>query len=149
MSTTLIQKAIVSQFITEAFERFEVEYLPYLISRDFVAHPWEALGLPRGPEGMGQVVRRMRTLFSKAQVTVGDIVAEGDRVVARYLFEADYVGELAGVPATGRRVRTSAILIARMEGGKIAEVWREQDQLGMMRQLGMAPLPEVEMQPAA
>lgn len=149
MSTTLIHKAVVSQFITEAFERFDEEYLPFLLSEDFVAHPWATLDLPRGPEGMIQVVRRLRTLFAHPQVTVGDLVAEGDRVVARYRFEADYVAELAGVPAGGRRVRMDGILIARMDGGKIAEYWREEDQLGMLRQLGVEPMPTAAMQPAA
>ena len=37
-----------------------------------------------------------------------------------------------GVPATGRRVRVPGILLARVHGGKVAEYWREEDQLGLL-----------------
>ena len=54
----------------------------------------------------------------------------------RYVFEADHTGSLMGVPATGKRVSITGIFIARLDDGKLAEYWREEDSLGLMQQLG-------------
>lgn len=121
MSETLLHKAVVAQLVTEVFERFSDEHLHHLVTPDFRAHPWESLGLPEGPEGLRRVVAWLRGAFAAPKVSVSDLVAEGDRVTARYLFEADHVGELMGVPATGRRVRLPGILFARVRDGKVAE----------------------------
>lgn len=141
MSTDLIHKAVVSQFISETFERFSGEHLHHLLTEDFHAHPWAGAGIPDGPGGMARVAAFLGEKFSNARVVVHDLLAEGDRVVARYTFEADHTGELAGTAPTGRRIRLPGILIARLRDGKIAEYWREEDQLGMLAQIGAVAAP--------
>ncbi len=46
-----------------------------------------------------------------------------------------------GIPATGKRIEMTGIAIVRVAGGKIAELWTESDQMGMMQQLGVVPAP--------
>ena len=75
-------------------------------------------------------------------VGVEDGLAEGDKVAVRYVYEADHTGELMGIGGTARRVRLPGTFIARVEGGKIAEYWRQEDHLGLMQQLGVIPAPE-------
>jgi predicted ester cyclase len=60
----------------------------------------------------------------------------------RYVYEADHTGELLGIGATAPWIRLPGIFIARVEGGKIAEYWRQQEHLGLMQQLGAIPTPE-------
>ena len=79
--------------------------------------------------------------FPYLHVNVEDIVAEGDKAVARITFKGTHKGELMGTPATGKKVTWSAIDIIRMVDGKAVEHWGEQDMLGLMQQLGMAPTP--------
>lgn len=149
MTTNLIHKAVVNQFLTEAFERLDPQHLPYLVTEDFIAHPWTELGISRGPEGMKRVVLALRSSFSNARVVVKDLIAEGDKVVARYHFEADHCGGFAGVSASGRRVRTHGILVAHMRNGRIAECWREEDHVGLLQQLGAATALESGLRPVA
>ena len=144
MSATLLNKAVVAQFLAEVFENFRGEYLDHLVTSDLRAHPPAALGLPDGPEGVRQLLPALRATFANPKVSVPDMVAEGDRVVARYLFEADHAGELMGVPATGRRVRIPGILVARVREGKVAEYWREEDRWDLMRQIGGNPSMELQ-----
>ena len=125
-------RAIVERFCEEAFEEFNDAAANELVTDDFHSHPWSALGIPDGPEGMKQFLAFMRSAFSNAHVSVEDVISEGDKVAARYVFEADHTGELMGIGATGKRVRLPGIFIARVESGKLAEYWREEDQLGMM-----------------
>jgi predicted ester cyclase len=50
-------------------------------------------------------------------------------------------GEFQGLPPTGKSVTFTGINIARIEGGKIAELWSEFDALGVLQQLGAIPAP--------
>jgi steroid delta-isomerase-like uncharacterized protein len=67
--------------------------------------------------------------------------AENDRVVARWTGTGKHVGELNGIPPTGRSVRASALSLFRVENGKLAEHWCVWDTLGMLQQLGVVPDP--------
>jgi predicted ester cyclase len=73
------------------------------------------------------------------QVTIEDLIAEGDRVAARVRFRGTHQGKLESIAPTGRRVESTGIIISRIEGGKIAEDWANFDDLGLMRQLGAIP----------
>jgi steroid delta-isomerase-like uncharacterized protein len=68
---------------------------------------------------------------------VEDLIAEGDKVVARITAHGTHEGELFGIPATGKTMRMSAIGMWRIADGKIVEHWYEADNLGMMQQLGV------------
>jgi predicted ester cyclase len=56
-----------------------------------------------------------------------DLVAEGDRVVARFACSATHLGDWRGHPSTGRR----------FEG--VAKLWGTEDTLERFRQLGLSP----------
>ena len=77
--------------------------------------------------------------FPDVQVTIEDLLAEGNEVVERTTARATHKGEFNGVPATGNKVRWSEIHIYRIEGGKVAELWSEIDFLGIMLQIGAIP----------
>lgn len=128
----------MSRFAEALFERFDGEAAGALVTEDFHAHPWVPFGLPDGPEGVHQFAAFLGGAFSNARRSVEDVVAAGDRVAVRYVFEADHTGPLMGIPATGRRVRLPGIFIARVRDGKIAEYWREEDMLSLMQQLGVS-----------
>ena len=101
----------------------------------------------RGLEAAKQAAADYRQAFPDLQVTVEDLIAEGDKVVARLRFRGTHRGELEGIAPTGRRVDCTGIVVSRMEGGKIAEDWANFDDLGMMRQLGVRP--ELGQQPSS
>lgn len=67
-----------------------------------------------------------------------DLIAEGDKVVARIPFSGTQTGPVLDIEATGRSVQVSEIVIFRIADGKIVEAWEEYDALGMRRQLGAA-----------
>ena len=54
--------------------------------------------------GMKQVILRLRAAFPDAVVTIEDMVAEDDRVAARWTMRGTHTGEFNGIPATGRPV---------------------------------------------
>jgi C-1 hydroxylase len=68
-----------------------------------------------------------------------DLIAEGDKVVARMPFSGTQTGPVLDLAVTGRSVQVSEIVIFRIAGGKIIEAWEEYDEFGMRRQLGVLP----------
>jgi steroid delta-isomerase-like uncharacterized protein len=75
--------------------------------------------------------------FPDLRMTVHELLAEGDRVAARWSWSGTHTGDAFGIPATGRRVSAGAHSTHRIVDGKIAEGWVTFDALGMMQQLGV------------
>nr|WP_214699297.1 ester cyclase [Variovorax paradoxus] len=132
--------AIVERFIAATFVRFDAGAAAQWVTPDFVAHPWAAYGLPPGPAALEAVVPVFGNAFGEASAEVIDHMIDGDRVALRYVYAARHVGDLFGIAATGRRFRIEGICIVRLAGGRVAEYWREEDMLGLQRQLGVATL---------
>jgi predicted ester cyclase len=128
------------QFIDAAFVRFDAEAAAALVSAEFISHPWAALGIPPGPAGLAPVIGAFRSAFSEVRLTLDDVLVDGDRVAVRYLYEGRHSGDLFGIGATGRRFQLAGIAIVRVVDDKVAEYWREEDMLGLQRQLGVESL---------
>jgi len=79
--------------------------------------------------------------FPDIHVTIEELIAEGDKVVLRTVYRGTHQGELMGIPATGKPVNVAGIEIVRVEGNTLAERWATIDQLGMLQQLGVVPMP--------
>ena len=97
--------------------------------------------LPPGREGVKVQAGTFTSAFPDADTTIEDQVAEGDRVVIRWSSKGIHTGEFFGIPATGKQVTVTGIVIERIAGGKVAEIWAEFDQMGLMQQLGVVPPP--------
>ena len=79
--------------------------------------------------------------FSDIQYTLNDLLAEGDKVVARFTARGTHTGMFQGIPPTGKAGTVSGIAIYRVSGGKVVEQWIEYDQLGVLQQLGVISSP--------
>ena len=94
---------------------------------------------PELAEAARQEAADFRRGFPDVVSTIEDIVAEGGRVAARWRARATHLGEYVGVPPTGKEVEFTGISMYRIEGGRIAESWTVEDELGLMRQIGAVP----------
>ena len=80
-----------------------------------------------------------RTAFPDFNVSIDDMIAEGDKIVARTTWKGTQKGEFMGIPSSGKRVSFSVIDIIRISGGKFVEHWGLMDNSAMMQQLGAVP----------
>ena len=80
--------------------------------------------------------------FPDLTLTVEDIIAEGDKVVVRFIGRGTHQGDLGGIPAKGVKTEASGMEIYHFKDGKIGEVWEISDALGLMQQLGMELKPK-------
>ena len=72
-------------------------------------------------------------------MVIDEMIAEGDRVMARWTFFGTQQGEYYGLPPTNKQVTYSGINIFRIADGKIAEIWDISDRLWLWQQLGVLP----------
>jgi steroid delta-isomerase-like uncharacterized protein len=111
------------------------------VADEFVEH--EATpGFEPSKEGVKQMFHMYRAAFPDLRMEAEDVLASGDKVVARVRATGTHQGEFMGMPATGRSVDVQVIDIMRFgEDGLVLEHWGLFDALGMMQQLGAIPAP--------
>jgi predicted ester cyclase len=133
-------KAVVRRFYEEVMNQKKTAVLDEVFDLNVVDH-FAPPGTPGGLEGARQTLGMFLSAFPDLHFTVEDLIAEGDKVVARATLSGTQQGTFMGIPPTGKHVAIGGIDINRFVGGKSVEHWVEMDTLGMMQQLGVIPPP--------
>ena len=133
----------------ETFTRFQNvtnTHDPELISHtiDEIVKPDVRIRTPlpvkaTGAEALKEVFARLHHVFPDLQVTVEDLIADGDKVAGRNSVSGTHRGEYMGIPPTGKTITYNEIFIFRFEDGRIAETWGVVDVFSQLKQLGVAP----------
>jgi steroid delta-isomerase-like uncharacterized protein len=105
--------------------------LDAVFTPDFRGHGLGECGIEGLKEELGYFV----AVFPDLRITVEDLVAEGDRVVARLTYWGTQRERFAGIPPAGRRMQVSGVDIHRVANGRIAETWSMFDMAGATQQL--------------
>jgi nogalonic acid methyl ester cyclase / aklanonic acid methyl ester cyclase len=99
-------------------------------------------GISQGPQAFAMVVAWVRRTFSEeAHLEEVGIVEHGEWVRAHLVLYGRHVGNLVGIPPTGRRFAGEQIHLFRFVDGKIRDHRDWPDFQGTLRQLG-DPWPE-------
>ena len=133
-------KALLQRWFDEVWNRGRAEAIDELFAADGIAHglsddPQNPL---TGPAGFRPFFEAFRGAFPNIQVVVEDLIAEGDKVVARCSVRGKHVGDHLGFAATNAPVEFNGIAIVRIRDGKIVEAWNNFDFTTMNRQLGVS-----------
>jgi steroid delta-isomerase-like uncharacterized protein len=134
-------KTIARRYFEEVLSEGNLALLDELAADDMVDHAGSAAGWLPGRAGFKQHVTLFRTAFPDLRVTVDDMVAEGDTVVAFWTVSGTHNGEWWGVPATGKHLTITAVSTIRIENGQIAEYRARADRYGALLQLGVVAAP--------
>jgi predicted ester cyclase len=97
---------------------------------------------PMSREEVDENFKTMMKGFPDLRFTIEELVAEGDKLTARFSFTGTHQGEFMGIPATGNRIEVSGLIISLIKNGKFVEDREETDILGMMQQFGMELKPK-------
>lgn len=130
-------EAVVRRFYDEMNNDRKNELAPELFTDDHRMHDPQ-VPTADGPQGMADTVAVYQQAV-EGHWDIEEMFSTGDRVVVRWIGSGKHVGELNGIPATGKSVRVDAITIHRMRDGKIAETWEVWDTLGLLQQIGAVP----------
>lgn len=140
MTRTTEQKRTVMQRISrEVFGAGNMDTVDELIAADFVDHD-PLPGMSPDREGFKVAVQLFRSAFPDFEVELLHTVVEGDKVVDHIRSGGTHGGEFLGIPPTGRRVDTSAIVISYLDSeGRIVERWQRFGAMQLVQQLGAIP----------
>ncbi len=122
----------------EALSRHDVESVADMVAEDFIHNS----STNQGRDGVRGELDYWFSAFPDASLSLEDLIADGDRVVARVTTTGTHGGEFMGAAATGKRISVEEVDIFRIENGRIAEAWAAVDFFGMLTQLGLLPAEE-------
>ena len=129
----------VAQFrrlIEVGFTQGDLTVVDEVVSKGCLEHQ---RGSQPGADGVRQTIATLHSWFADFEVSVEDIVADGDMVWARNRARGVSNGSVMGHPSSGTPVEIDVFDSARFVDGKIVEHWGVPDQLGLMLQLGLLP----------
>ena len=123
------------EFINTSSEKLAQE----LISPNAVFHVPGRTEPMRGPAGYLAIIGMMRGGFPDIQWTLEEMVAEGDKIAARFTMRGTHRGTFFGIPPTGKTISVQAMNIYRLSGGQFVEEHGQPDMLGLLQQIGAVP----------
>ena len=133
-------KDVVRKIYDEVLNKRDLGLLDELVQTSYIEHdplPGQRMGLEGMKDRYRMLIEGLDPIFA-----VEDVIAEGDKVVVRWVNSGTNVGEFLGMPPTGRSFSVAGIDIYRLEDGKLAEHWHVVDVFGQMQQLGFLPAPQ-------
>jgi steroid delta-isomerase-like uncharacterized protein len=131
-------KTIVRNYIEQVWNAHRPDRLDQFLAKGVVIH--DAPGITDF-DSQKQFIAMTLAAIPDFKITIDAEIAEGDRVVQHHTYSGTQKGELLGFPATGRHAVIPGVIIFRVSGGKIAEMWGVSDSMSMMQQLGHMPQP--------
>ena len=134
-------KNLVRRYAEEVATQGKLDVVDEIFAPDFVNHfpTWRG-GDSVGSDKLKEFVSGVRGRSLQTNVTIEDMVAEGDRVVARITLRGIGKGDWQGIPADGKPYEMQEIWIFRVARGRLAERWFIADLWSRMKALAAEPV---------
>lgn len=87
------------------------------------------------------------SVFPGYEITVEEMMAEGDKVIVRALFRGLHKGELMGFPPTGKVVEYPFVVRYQIKDRKIIHSWVIADNLVLAEGVGLKGIPPRKKDP--
>jgi steroid delta-isomerase-like uncharacterized protein len=117
-------KSLVRAHYDSVTNRFDPEAIRAQVHPDFFDHQ---SGRRMSVEEVIEHSRTLHATFRELEVSIDDMVAEGDLVAVRATWSGVHAGPFRGVAPTGKRVAFTGMVFWRIADGKVAERWAEVD----------------------
>lgn len=130
-------KALVRRFIELGWGRSDEAVFDECMDPD--CHRHRAGAVTSGQSDAKQAMKLVRAGIPDLEVTIEQLIGDGDVVAVRSISRGTHLGEYIGVAPTGRRVEIAAVDFYRIANDRIVESWHNVDELGLLRQLGVLP----------
>jgi steroid delta-isomerase-like uncharacterized protein len=127
-------KKIIRRYYNELWNNWDLAVADELIASE-IAFRGSLSVVVQGLEAFKGYVNLVRAAFPDFHNTIEELIAEGDKVVARLTYTGTHRGELFGVRPTGKRVAYAGVAIFFLLDGKIRNGWVLGDTMGLKEQL--------------
>jgi len=137
--SSMINKTTVGIMLEEVWGNKNLAVVDSMFANNYILHDPVLPADPQGPEGFKQYAQLMITGVPECCYTAPDYIVGEDRVAVRWTWGGTQLGELMGIPATGKEITITGITIHRFVDGKFVESYFSYDMLGALIQLGVVP----------
>lgn len=136
----------VHRLIDGVWHEDDLSVADEILDPEFVDH---TSGFPdaHGPESFKDFVRTVKRSFPNCRHPIDNVVVDEASVATRWRFLGTHQKEFLGIEATGREVEIEGQELYRFADGRIVEAWASPDMLGLLLQLGVESLENVEIAP--
>jgi predicted ester cyclase len=125
------------RFVDEVLVPWNLDRLDEFHTSDFVKHDGMTEIATGGVSSSQRWLRIFHEAFPDLRYDVDDLMADGDKVIARVTMRGTHTGaSFMGLKPSGRAFEIKTIDIVRMRDGRAAEHWGARDTLDLLRQLG-------------
>lgn len=132
-------EALVSRYFNEIMNQGKVDVVEEVVDANFsFIIPTQPEPF-RGYEGFRGFVLYLRNAFPDLHFDVERQVVEGNKVAARWKITGTHKGEFLGAPPTNRKIEDHGVDIFTIHKGKLLSVHVNENDLGLLKQLGMIP----------
>lgn len=128
------------RFVVDVLNQGNIDALGDFIAPSLVWHT-PAPGFTGDYEGFESYLMQLLEAFPDMQYLVEELLAEGQTVACRATWSATHRAVFLNIAPTGKVVKVLGVDLARLEGGRIVELWTNFDAWGLMAQLGAIPPP--------
>jgi predicted ester cyclase len=126
---------VFERVINESFNKQEYSVLEEYFDPNYKEHQF---GLKPTVEGMEGDIDGLHRSFPDFNLTIEDIVVEGDKLWARMTARGTNLGGFMG-PPNGKSFEGTVVDIIRFKDGKIIDHWGVPDRFAIMAQIGALP----------
>ena len=109
-------KTIVRRFITEILQNGDISIIDQICAPNYVNRL-----TGQGIESFKQIAGLMQMAMPDYHMTIDNLVAEGDQVVARFTMTGTITGSVMGSKPSGKAFSVRGLTYYRLANGKIVE----------------------------
>jgi steroid delta-isomerase-like uncharacterized protein len=129
-------KEMLRTWFERVWNQHSAAAIDELYCTDGLAHGFpQADSVLVGPEDFKSIHRNFCEAFPDVRIDVEDVIAEGDKVAARWTATMTHRGDSLGIKATNRKVVLSGSTIVIIKDGMIREGWNFMDMGGLIAKL--------------
>jgi len=133
-------KATLSAFMEHLWNKGDFSQIATYVAAEYAiksdpGDPWDGQVIDHA--GFKERVLFSRNAFPDLRFDLEELIAEGDRVVASWIMSGTHLGDLPGLPATGKPFAIRGMTIYYFKGDKVCGHWQAYDRLGFLAQMGV------------
>ena len=132
-------KTTLKRYYDEVMNKGNLSNWDAMVDESYVMH---LIGAPQPSVGLegGKQTKAQREAFSPdGQISIDELVAEGDIIAIHGKATGTHTGEYQGIQPTGKKFSREYAAFYRFKDGKLVEGWALHNLLGFYQQLGIAP----------
>ena len=128
-------KSVVRRFYNAVWNRWDEDEATLILSPDIDFRG--SIGLQKyGHEGFIEYMNIIRSAFPDFHNQIDDLIAEGDKVVARLTYTGTHKGTIFGIEPMERKFSYAGVAFFEFADTGIRKIWVLGDLLSLLNQIG-------------